>query len=191
MSKTREDYLLRAVRQLGVLIARKTGEKVPQDIRVSVGFPSRSVRKVIGQCWHPDSAADGVPQVFVSPLLDDPVEVLAVLAHELLHAINHADGKHGHGAPFAALAKPLGLEGKMTATVPGDELKAELKLVADKLGEYPHKALDLGMLAPKQTTRMLKLEAISCCGYVARTTQKWLDEAGLPQCPHGSDMVRV
>lgn len=189
MSKTREDYLIRAVRQLGVLIQRKTGEKIPNEIRVSVGFPSRSVRKTIGQCWHPDSAADGVPQVFISPLLDDPVEVLAVLAHELLHAVNHAAGQKGHGAPFAALAKPLGLEGKMTATVPGETLKAELKLVADKLGEYPHKALDLGSLAPKQSTRMLKLMA-PCCEYTVRTTQKWL-EVGVPSCPCGTEMQRA
>lgn len=40
----------------------------------------------------------------------------------------------------------------------------------------------------KQGTRLIKLMAASCCGYVVRTTRKWLDEQGLPVCPHGNRM---
>lgn len=191
----------RAVRQLGVHIQRETGERLP-PVRVSCGFPSRSVRKVAGQCWAPTSSGDGISQMFISPLIDDPVEVLSTLLHELCHAIimrrdqeaRRKDPNHkltpGHGAAFKALATAVGLEGKMTATVPSASLTELLRLTSEKLGKYPHAALSLSDLPLKRKTHMLKLQAVGCCGYTARTTNKWIEE-GLPSCPHGARMARV
>ena len=34
---------------------------------------------------------------------------------------------------------------------------------------------------------MIKLAAVTCCGYTVRTTRKWLDQ-GYPLCPHGQPM---
>jgi hypothetical protein len=34
----------------------------------------------------------------------------------------------------------------------------------------------------KRTTRLLKCEC-EACGYTARVTRKWVDEAGAPICP--------
>ncbi|MEX3924422.1 transcription elongation protein SprT [Paraburkholderia sp. BR10936] len=40
--------------------------------------------------------------------------------------------------------------------------------------------------APKQSTRMIKCEC-PMCHYIARTSQKWIDEVGPPHCPlHGA-----
>jgi hypothetical protein len=91
----------------------------------------------------------------------------------------------GHRGEFRKVAKAIGLEGKMTATVAGDKLRAALEAMMFQLGDYPGAKLSKADAAARQTTRMLKL---SCegCGYVARTTQKWLDEIGPPLCACGA-----
>jgi hypothetical protein len=159
------------------------GLTVP-DVRVSVGFSSKGSRsKVIGECWHGESADDGQPQVFIHPGLDTPEGVAATVVHELIHAALGPGKKHGPA--FKAPAVALGLEGRMTATVPGDALLDRLRPVLLDLGPYPHARLLSGGARtdgpPKQSTRMRKAEC-STCGYLVRTTQKWLDVA-TPTCP--------
>lgn len=182
---TREEWLSNATDALRPLFAA-VGVEVPA-VRVSVGFPGGRGAKasVIGQCWHGSASSDGVGQVFISPVLGDAARVLDVLAHELVHAVNHAAGDNGHGRAFSKIAKPLGLTGKMTATVAGEALAATLTAIAATLGNYPHAALNGGGAGgglPKQSTRMLKTEC-PATGYTARTTRKWLDLYGAPVCP--------
>jgi hypothetical protein len=184
--QTREEWLVAAVAALAPLFSALTDEKIPA-VRVSVGWPGGGGRKnsVIGQCWSTKVAADKVSQVFISPVLDDAVRVLDVLAHELIHAID--DCESGHKGRFAKIAKALGLTGKMTATVAGDALKAELEAIAAELGEYPHSAISSGAQGAdspkKQTTRMLKTECAQGSGYKVRITRQWLEEFGAPICP--------
>ncbi|WP_229398107.1 SprT-like domain-containing protein [Micromonospora okii] len=183
---TREEWLVEAV-DMFVPIFAAVGAQLPR-VRVSVGWPGVSSRKglhkVIGQCWASTVSADKVPQVFISPVLDDAGTVLATLAHELVHAVD--DCASGHKAPFARLARGIGLAGKMTATHAGDALAARLAEIADHLGPYPHARLSTGAAGAgagekKQTTRMIKCEC--GCGYAVRTTRKWLDSVGAPICP--------
>lgn len=185
---TREQWLQAAVADLRVLLDVQ-GHTVPR-VHVSVGFPGGGNRqKRIAECWRPESSADGVGHIFISPILIGDVLVLGSLAHELVHAVNHSRGATGHGKVFADIAKPLGLVGKMTETVAGPELAAKLEAIGAALGEYPHALLKPGgSPTKKQTTRMIKVEA-ECCGYTVRTTAKWL-EVGLPSCPCGNLMVR-
>ena len=110
--------------------------------------------------------------------------MLAVLTHELVHAI--VGHKAGHGPAFKQCAVALGLAGPMTATEAGPELRARLTVLAEHLGPYPHARLTGTNGRKKQGTRMLKVVCPSC-GYTVRTTQKWLD-VGLPTCPCGSEM---
>ena len=127
--------------------------------------------------------------------------MLDVLAHELVHAID--ENTSGHKGRFATIAKAIGLTGKMTATVAGDDLKVDLtRLVAWRLGEYPHGALNStgrlirtgpdgepipvpggGASHPKQTTRMLKAECPcdEADPYIVRITRKQYDR-GAPKC---------
>lgn len=183
----REAWLLAATEMLRPHFRERADLEVP-EVLVSTGWPSArgtaSKNKVIGECW---SGHGGKPQVFISPLIFDPVEALGVLVHELVHA---SVAGHGHGAVFSRPAKAMGLEGKMTRTHVGEELKAILLEIAAELGPYGHEelpALAAGEDAPKkQGTRMLKVVA-ACCGYTVRTTRKWLDE-GLPSCPCGNRM---
>lgn len=182
---TRETWLVAAVDTLAALFAEHDIE-LP-EVRVSCGWPASGgraqKRKTIGQCWSTKSASDGVNQVFISPVLDEPGKVLGVLVHELIHAVD--DCKSGHKTAFARMARQLGLEGKMTETNVGPALAERLTTVAEELGTYPHSAIsgDSGSETPKkQGTRMLKCECPNT-GYVVRTTRKWLDELGAPICP--------
>jgi hypothetical protein len=193
--RTREEWLVAAVEALRPRF-ELIGVTLPA-VRVSVGWPGGRGKKnsVIGQCWAASASADNVAQVFISPVLDDAPRVLDVLAHELVHAAD--DNKSGHKGEFTRIAKGLGLTGKMTATVAGEELAAHLvALVETDLGSYPHAAIVAGADGAdgpsKQGTRMLKIECGSGNGYIVRMTRKWLDEYGTPSCPcHGEAMREV
>lgn len=192
--QTREEWLVAGVAAIEPLF-EAIGETVP-PVKVSVGWPGGRGRKgsVIGQAWNKAASADGVAQVFVSPVLDDAVRVLDVLTHELVHVID--ENASGHKGRFVRMAKAVGLTGKMTATVAGDALRETLTEIAARLGDYPHAALTTaaeGADGPKkQGTRMLKVECAEGSGYVVRMTRKWIDEVGTPSCPcHGVPMVEA
>lgn len=190
---TREEWLVASVQALAPIFA-EVGEELPA-VRVSVGWPGGNGRKnsVIGQCWATRVATDKVSQLFISPVLEDAVRVLDVLAHELVHAID--DCESGHKGRFAKIAKAIGLTGKMTATVAGDELKARLEGIVEELGAYPHAALanpGEGADSPKkQTTRMLKVECSEGSGYKARMTRQWLEDFGAPFCPCHNERMDI
>lgn len=191
--KTREEWLSAAVAQIRSrfdhvfeLHFGKDGLTHLDNLRVSTGFPSRGgLSKVIGECWASRAAADEVTHhIFISPRLVDVVRVVETLAHEMVHAAD--DNASKHKGLFVKAVRDLGLEGKATATFAGDEFREWAELLESQIGEYPHIGLTPMATAKKQTTRMLKLEA-PCCGYVARTTKKWI-EVGLPSCPCGTQM---
>lgn len=180
----REEWLTQAVAKLDPLFTQ-AGYTLPQ-VRVSVGWP-KGGRKMIGQCWKTVCAKDGIAQVYISPVLDDVVGkqgVLATLVHELLHAVLDCEG--GHGAVFKRGMKPLGLEGKATATVAGESLRVKLEAIANEIGPYPHAALTPSSQIKKQGTRLLKVACVSC-GYTVRVTRKWVDDVGTPLCPHNHE----
>jgi len=195
--ETREHWLELAVLKLRPLFAEIDVE-LP-NVRVSVGWPSRggvgAKKKVIGQCWKTTVAGDNVSQIFISPVLGtaneaDAIQLLGVLAHELIHAAD--DCESGHKGAFGKMARALGLAGKLTATVvdPDSELYRQLAVILDDLGPLPHAALnpfEMEKQRPKQGTRMLKLTCPND-GYTARTTRKWLDDLGAPKCPCGMEL---
>jgi hypothetical protein len=122
----REQWLQAAVDKLRPLFLGH-GYTV-KEVQVSVGFPSRNplglAKRSIGQCWDGSTTADGKPQIFISPLLDDvatdPQGVLATLVHELIHATVGCEA--AHGPRFAKAAKKVGLEGKPTLRTSGPSL---------------------------------------------------------------------
>lgn len=180
----REAWLEAAVQNLRPIFLGH-GYTIP-ELRVSVGWPSSgglaTKKRTIGQCWHGSTAADGKPQLFISPLLDDvkePQGVLATLVHEVCHVAAGPDAKHG--PQFVKVMKKLGLEGKPTATVAGEDLIVRFGGMLEALGPFPHSKL-VPLKEPKtQTTRMRKCEC-EACGYLVRLTQKWAD-VGVPSCP--------
>lgn len=169
----------------------EVGAELPSNIRVSCGWtsvkalaPNGGSRR-IGECWPSACSADSAREVFVSPCLEDVVLVLGTLAHELVHAWN--DCKDGHKGPFRRIAIAIGLEGKMTSTKVGEQLRGRLLAIAAKLGPYPHRTLDASASGrKKQSTRMIKVVCPDC-GYTVRTTRQWIEQ-GLPTCACGTDM---
>lgn len=139
-TSTREAWLLEALESLRPIV-REAGAIVP-SVAVSMGFPRHRGRSSVrlGECWDGALASDGRPAIFVSPILDDPVRILDVLLHELIHAA--VGSQHGHRGRFVKIARACGLEGKPSATTAGKRLKARLNALADSLGPLPHAALN-------------------------------------------------
>lgn len=161
---------------------------LPDKIRTSCGFPSRGAlstkRRSVGEAWSSDRSDDKTFETFVSPMVADALEVAAIQVHELVHCA--AGVECGHRSPFTKVAKAVGLEGKMTETVAGEDLKSILQIFIDELGPYPHAKLVHSSLPKKQGTRMILVKCPNC-GYQVRTTRKWL-EVGVPICPCGEEM---
>lgn len=206
MTKTRENWLTEATTMLRQYVHEVTGETVP-EVSVSVGWPGGRGDKtgVIGQCWNKAVVADGKAAIFISPVLDDPIRVLDVLVHEMVHAL-HPEA--GHRGAFAKTASAIGLTGPMTATVAGDQFKPVAARLAMMLGPLAHGRINAGGTvvrtdpktgkrvpltpwgSPKQSTRMLKVQCPED-GYTVRMTRKWLDTMGAPTCPCGTQMVEA
>jgi hypothetical protein len=120
----------------------------------------------LGQAFDPSISADGTFEVFINPILDRPMDVLAVLAHELAHV--WAGIQCGHRGEFARVARGIDLVGALTSTTAGAWLSAELADIAQILGAYPHAKIDPNS-RKKQGTRLLKLQC-SGCGWTARVS---------------------
>ena len=183
---TREQWLMAAVQECTPRFEAK-GFTVPANIKVSCGWPvgSRGGKKVLGQCWHPKASAGGWIEVFISPLISDPLTALGILMHEKVHAV--VGNEAGHGPEFKRCADAIGLVGKATQCLPGGELNEWLTSeVLPMLGDYPHDALDPGN-RKKQSTRLIKV-ICPVSGYTARITEKWL-AMGTPTSPAGVKMV--
>jgi hypothetical protein len=93
---TREAWLLLAVDAVAPIFHEK-GFQVPR-VRVSCAIPSTSVRgSAVGQCWGRSMSEDGVNEIFISPVYSSAIEVLDTLVHELVHAVDDCQHRHGPG----------------------------------------------------------------------------------------------
>jgi|TARA_R110000744_G_scaffold249684_2_gene365939 hypothetical protein len=184
MSNTRENWLMEAIEPLQATVFGN--HAIPGDVRITCGFPSKGAtakRTTIGECWPRSRSANGVNEIFISPLLDDSVDVLAVLVHELVHAID--DCQHGHGKEFRDIAIDVGLTGKMTATTATPELAEQLAGIQAELGNYPHGKLTPP--GPKQKARQLKMTCLECDA-VWRMAKSWMERATVCPCCAGPDI---
>jgi hypothetical protein len=179
----RETWLQMAVQSLEPIFSA-VGYGIP-PLKVSCGFAaSSSPRTTLGQCWPRQRSADMVNEIFISPKIDDPVEVLDTLVHEICHAID--DCQSGHGADFQGIAAVVGLEGPARMAMAGPALKIRLMTLSEKLGPYPHKALNFPPPRPSNASR----SKAKCpeCGYEVSLLKRWADY-GPPICP--KDKIRM
>lgn len=188
MAKNREDWLTECMEQMRPAFADRSAP-VPSKIRVSCSWPSKGAlakkKRRIGEAWSSQCSGDGSYEVFISPCLSDAGIVAATLVHELVHCAVGLEC--GHKGRFGAVAKSIGLTGKMTATTAGEELAAALAEITESIGPYPHAELNYSNSPKKQGTRMIKV-VCGGCGCVARMTRKWLEEVGPPSCGCGCQM---
>jgi hypothetical protein len=181
------------------------GAPLPDRLRIAIGFPSTGRRaKAAGECWDSTASADDTFEILIRPDLAEAggaiaLPVAAALAHELVHA---AVGiKAGRGPAFRRVATGIGLTGPMRATTPGPAFLVLATPILDAVGPLPHARLKadkphadanpedgdapLTTSPRKQASRHIKC-ACPTCGYLARTTRSWIDQAGPPHCPrHG------
>ena len=194
---TRESWL-RAATILLRPYFESSGYPLPDNLRFAIAFPSTGRRGArIGECWHSSTSEDGNFEIIIRADIADPVEVLGVLVHELIHVVLPIDA--GHGKLYRDAALKLGLEGKMRHAMPGQLLRARLAEIAETLGPLPHARLNIDRgrdnrgpadRPKKQRARLLKAECSGHgCGYTLRITAKWVDEVGAPVCPRHGPMT--
>jgi hypothetical protein len=186
MHDTREGWLSDFINHVKPRLEAQ-GYSLPAKLKIACGFPigSRGGKKVLAQCISPEASADGTTEMYVSPVMSDPVRVMGAALHEIGHAAVGVEA--GHGTKFKAFCAALGLEGKATEAMPGISCEAWLRdEVLPMLGAYPHAAVDPSQ-RKKQGTRMIKLVCPET-GYTVRTTKKWL-ALGVPTSPAGCEMV--
>ena len=170
-----------------VPVFAKAGHDVP-PCRVSCGFASTGARTgTIGQCWSTKASADKVNQIFISPGLSDSVEVLDTLMHELVHAVDDCQNKHG--PIFKKMALKLGMKGPMRSAGAGPELKVKLEKMAANLGAYPHAKLNV----PRKVIDRRPRPRAKCseCGFTVPMLKAFM-HYGPPICPKDKiDMTAI
>jgi hypothetical protein len=141
LTQLREVWLERAA---SFLLDYMVQQGLPRvAVRVSCGWPSRGGLAarvaVVGQCFPPTMCRDGIPQIFVSPRIDDSLQVLGTLLHELVHA--SVGCQYQHRKEFSQAARRVGLAGPPTATTVGESLRPVLMRCVAVYGPYPHAAI--------------------------------------------------
>lgn len=189
--ETREKWLQQMVDKLAPLF--KAAEAPLPEVRVSCGWPSVKAmarrHRAVGQCWPTSASKAGVNEIFISPICHDPLQIGAILVHELVHAVD--DCANQHKGRFAKLARKVGLVGKMTQSNPGDELAHRIQEISQKLGPYPHRELDKSALDGKKKagSRLIK---VMCpepdCGVVIRMCRNYIEDGMIPVCACGVQM---
>ncbi len=179
----RETWLSQAISILEPIFSQ-VGFGIP-PLKVSCGFAaSSSPRTTLGQCWPRERSGDLVNEIFISPRIEEPVEILDTLVHEICHAID--DCQSGHGADFQGIATMVGLEGPARMAHAGEGLRIKLETLSKKLGPYPHRALIFPPPRPSNSSRT-KAKCTQC-GYEVTLLKKW-ESYGAPICP--KDKVRM
>ena len=174
----------------------------PENILVTI--QSKGRRKALGWFWQSRWEQDKDTmrhEINLSAEYLKEHNMGETLLHELAHAENHAldiadTDKTGrrHNKKFKAMAERLGLVVEKSGSLgfAYTELGPEATAFLDKI-KFDRSVFELCRIveskSSKQTTRLIKLECESC-GYVVRTTKKWLDEIGPAHCPnHGAMRV--
>lgn len=75
-------------------------------------------------------------QIVISPALLDPLVVFDTLVHELVHAVD--DCQHKHGKEFKKISLSLGMVGPMRSAIASGELKIKLSELSALLEPHPH-----------------------------------------------------
>ena len=148
-------------------------------MQVSIGFTSSGARSNhVGQCWSQACAKDELNHIFLVPGIDDPVDILDTLMHELVHAVD--DCRNGHGRQFKKIATRVGLEGPMRNAHANKALRSKLSEIAQTLGPLPHGAL----IQPKRKMSGYERPRARCaeCEYEVPMLKRFL-EYGPPLCP--------
>jgi hypothetical protein len=161
--------------------------------RVSCGWPSSKGLAgrggVVGECTGKEASQGGVYEIFISPLLDKPLEVAGTLCHELAHVAAGVGAQHGK--EFVRVCKYVGLtKGKPTHVMPGDRLNDRLSKLIDIQGAYPHQRIQPILRRVERTSTTARL-LCTVCGCRLSMSFKWLESVGMPRCGCGGEITNI
>src|SRR6201993_2311804 len=195
LHQTREAWLNYIAQRMAPMFER-LGAPLPAQLRIAIGFTSSGRRsRRIGECWNNQCSEDRHFEIFIRPDLSEskdlmPMQVAAILGHELVHAAVGVAARHGK--EFRRVARGIGLVGQMAATTTGPEFEEALGPILKEAGPLPDGRLQSSSGASSHPSRRKRqhLSRVKCvcntCGYAAHTTRRWFDFAGAPLCPkHG------
>ncbi len=187
-TRNRETWLEAGIKALDKKFFRANGYELPEKLQASCGFPHGS-SKAIGQCFSPEASADKTTHMFICPTQSNSAEVLDTLLHEMIHA--SVGTKAGHRGPFRKLALEFGMVGPMKSAHAevGSQLHKDLVLIVEKLGDYPHAAMQKKRKKGKGGSGWVRLKSIEDDSYTLVISPKVLDAMGWPNDPWGYTMV--
>lgn len=181
--------------------------EIPEYYKISCGLPSKNIRKRLGECWYSEATEEGFPQVFISPLIKNEMDILATVVHESIHLHFDSDPKVGHSKKFKDAAFLVGLEGPATATVAGLQLLNVLEPIAETLGPFPNPVIHLKEKTKKEKAEGKKSFKVFCekkrncdkhCSLVTEvndgggefsvTVSRKSLALGFPMCPCGNSL---
>ena len=130
MPRNREEWLQQLVGLLRPYFKEYVGQDIPEKVRVSCGWPSGKAmvtkNRALAECFPRRMSVEGYNEIFMSPAVADPMDVAAMLVHELVHAVD--DCVNSHKGKFIEFAKAAGLRRPWTATTPGEALSGVLQI---------------------------------------------------------------
>jgi hypothetical protein len=165
--------------------------------QICVTLQSKGRKQAVGWFWPQKWSADkkSVHEINMSAECLQSYDMGELMLHELAHAENNVLGikdcsGRQHNTKFKTMAERLGLEVKprdksvglgFTALAQGGkDFLAGIKFNAKIFSAYRGGAN--AATKGKVGSRLVKCEC-AACGYVVRTTRKWLDDVGAPLCP--------
>jgi hypothetical protein len=173
---TREAWLQAALTR--ITKGWPVGADLPENVRVSVGFPVNARGRGAGRITEHHAAREstgGFVEIFVSPTVADAATVARALAHEAaLVALN----RPARGAEVAMIE---GRAERAVATLPayphdamsGPRRVGSAGIVADAAGGET--------AAPGPGSRLIRVRCPEC-GYTLRAARRWLTVT-VPCCP--------
>ncbi len=184
--ETREAWLRAAVPLINKQLFNDELELV--DYQICCGWCKSS--KALGETALPPTGEDVTLDDFYPPTIQigidikTPTEIVAVLAHEMIHAFGLIKS---HGRAFGNYAGKIGFEKPYTKFHPSDWLLDNCDDIVAQLGEWPGQPV-IRKKAKKESKPKRGKMFCPSCGFECRTTSKMIDQFGLPTCPCGERM---
>lgn len=133
-----EQWLAEACKLFEPIFSKK-GYTIP-SVRALYGFSidgysSKQKRQDLGECLPSTYTYDGQIIIVITPLRSYGIDVLSILGHELVHAVDDCENQHGD--VFRKIASDIGYEFIGITTYPGKSLLNDLRTFSNELGKFP------------------------------------------------------
>lgn len=144
MHQTREAWLQSAAAMLRAYVFVTEAEMfVVPRFTVSASWPAwvRSYSDAMAATVSEQQSDTGFPHVVIRDDVDSPKDALHYLTHEMIHVMDN--GASGHRGQFAHVFNTIGMVGRKTRSDASPHLENTLTVIAEKLGTYPKRYLEV------------------------------------------------